>query len=403
MKRLVAALVLVLTSACAAPSPDTFSSDLRGASRRASGSADKDKGQNNESENDNAPGDGSSSTNPPAVACDSAETARLQAALDRAHAPSTDVVAAVKTSCGVRFFSSGPSGVGVKGLHRIGSVTKTYVGALTLLLERDGLLRLDDRVSDWIAGVPNGQAINIRQLLRHESGLFDIYNHPATAPTAAPRTWTPQQLLALVVEGTPVGPPGGAYSYCNTNYLLLGMIAEVATGKSLASLIRSRILQPLSLNETFSPNAEPITGGLKLARGLDANGKDVTNLMDMTWAFGAANLAGTVPDVVRWAEALGSGSLLGPDLQKKLLTSIPMMGNGGGDYGLGVKVIDRGPCLGKAIGHDGWVDGYLTDAYHLPTVHTTIAVVVDSESEMGVDRFGALANALSQCATAPTK
>ena len=100
----------------------------------------------------------------------------------------------MKAACGIRFFSSGPAKVGPKSLHRVGSVTKTFTAAVVLTLARDGALSIDDKVSRWVGGVPSGDVITIRDLLRHTSGLFDYTtDNEFFSLVTATRRWAPAE------------------------------------------------------------------------------------------------------------------------------------------------------------------------------------------------------------------
>ncbi len=289
-----------------------------------------------------------------------------------------NAVAAVKTACGVRFFSSDPTNIGPHALHRIGSVTKTYVGSLILTLEKEGVLHLEDTVSKWVAGVPNGDAITIRQLLRHQSGLFDVTSDAEVWPVTTPRTWTPEELLAVASRHPPDFSPGTKWEYSNTNYVVAGLVAEAATGTPIVQLLHSRILGPLHLNETFLASDEPL-GDHRLARGFDGD-TEVTN-QGVTWAWAAGAIAATPGDVVEWIDRLGSGAFLDQTEQARLLDTVPAdPATVGADDGLGVfKVVD--PALGTFIFHTGGIDGYTTLAIHFVDKHVSIASMVDNFGE----------------------
>ena len=70
---------------------------------------------------------------------------------------------------------------------KIASQTKTFTANLILQLVGEGKVSLDDHISKWVAGVPNGDQITIRQLLNHTSGLADGF----TSPTDPRRRWPP--------------------------------------------------------------------------------------------------------------------------------------------------------------------------------------------------------------------
>ena len=106
--------------------------------------------------------------------------------------------------------------------------------------------------------VPNGDRITIRQLLDHSSGIADYCSVPGITLCDTPnpdpaRRWTPKELVAIGVSAPPTFPPGHGWSYTNTDYVLLGMIIERATGRTLGAEYKRRIFRPLRLNQTSFP------------------------------------------------------------------------------------------------------------------------------------------------------
>jgi D-alanyl-D-alanine carboxypeptidase len=139
---------------------------------------------------------------------------------------------------------------------RIASNTKTMTAAVIALLAQDGKLRFDDPVSKYVQGVTNGDAITISALLKMRSGLpnytaapelVDSLDHDPT------RVWTPEELLAIAFKHPPLFAPGEEYDYCNTNYVLLGLIAEKLEGAKLAQIFQDRLFGPLGMKHTLLP------------------------------------------------------------------------------------------------------------------------------------------------------
>src|SRR5205809_3522700 len=113
---------------------------------------------------------------------------------------------------------------------RIASNTKTMTAAVIVLLAQEGKLSLDDPVSKYVPGVPNGDNITITELLNMRSGLYNYTNDPIiskTIDTDPARVWTPAELLAIAFKHPPYFPTGTALHYYNANYALLGLIAEM--------------------------------------------------------------------------------------------------------------------------------------------------------------------------------
>ena len=121
---------------------------------------------------------------------------------------------------------------------RIASNTKTMTAAVIVQLAQEGKLSLDDPVSKYVPGVPNGDNITIAELLEMRSGLYNYTDAPelsASLDRDPTKVWTPDELLAIAFAHPPNFPPGTAYEYNNTNYALLGLIAEKVDGKPLAT------------------------------------------------------------------------------------------------------------------------------------------------------------------------
>src|SRR6476661_255849 len=107
---------------------------------------------------------------------------------------------------------------------RIASNTKTMTAAVVVLLAQEGKLSLNDPVSKYVPGVPNGDNITIAESLEMRSGLYNYTNDPiisATIDTDPAKVWTPAELLAIAFAHPPNFPPSAKYEYNNTNYALL--------------------------------------------------------------------------------------------------------------------------------------------------------------------------------------
>ena len=152
------------------------------------------------------------------------------------------------------------------------SIGKLFVAATVLSLVHDGVLSLDDSLMDWlqpdvIQGLPvlGGDemlgTVTIRALLSHRSTLPDYYEgdtmdgvpNVLTLLVEEPdRTWTPRQLLDYTKEHfAPVDELDDGFEYADTNYDLLGLIVEAATGQPFYDVVAERVLIPLGLDHTW--------------------------------------------------------------------------------------------------------------------------------------------------------
>jgi D-alanyl-D-alanine carboxypeptidase len=248
--------------------------------------------------------------------------------------------------------------------YRAGSLTKPLVATVVLQLVAEGRLSLQDTVERWLPGIlPYGDQVTIRQLLNHTGGVPDyealVLPQLYQSKQGRFRSWTPQELVALVADQPPDFPPGTAWSYSNTGYVLAGLIVEVATGRKLGQELARRIFRPLGLRDTFFPvNAAGIPGPRSRGYSLPL-GQQEGPLLDFTvfnpsLAWAAGNLISDLGDLERFFRALLGGRLLPPRLLAEMTTPVPT-GQPGFGYGLGL-VIDT--PLGRLVGHDGAIPGF---------------------------------------------
>ncbi len=142
---------------------------------------------------------------------------------------------------------------------RIASNSKTMTAAVIVLLAQDGKLHFSDPVSDYVPDVPNGKDITIADLLKMRSGLYNYTSAPefSAALDANPaKVWTPQEVLAIAFAHPPNAASNTTYEYNNTNYALLGLIAEKAGARPLAQQFQDRLFAPLGLQQTSLPATE---------------------------------------------------------------------------------------------------------------------------------------------------
>jgi D-alanyl-D-alanine carboxypeptidase len=138
----------------------------------------------------------------------------------------------------------------------IGSITKTFTATVILQLVQQGKLSLSAPISRWVPYVQHASAITVKMLLNMTSGIYDEPGGQLLPDSEAdPSTaWTPQQVVRFAVAQGPAAPPGQFY-YSDTNYIILGMIAQAVTGEPIQELITQRILRPLHLSHTSFPTA----------------------------------------------------------------------------------------------------------------------------------------------------
>ena len=130
--------------------------------------------------------------------------------------------------------------------YSIGSVTKVITGMAVLDAADRGLLSLDDTLERWFPGFPGGDAIRLTHLLEHSSGLPEISERPFFWLRLA-REVTFEEHYRYISTARRKFSPGERFSYCNSGYILLGRILELASGLPYGEYVRTRIAVPLGL------------------------------------------------------------------------------------------------------------------------------------------------------------
>ena len=274
----------------------------------------------------------------------------------------------------------------VQDYTRIGSLTKTFIGTLILQLVGEGKLGLDDPIQRWAPQVPNAQHITVRELLNMSSGLYNYgedqqWVRQAFVPTGQVRArqWAPQQLVQVAIAHKPYFPPGKGYHYSNTNTILLGLIIEQVTGQRIANVLRTRILQPLGLTHTVFPTTAAMPS--PHLHGYAAEGgplAEINTTANMSWGWTAGAMISTLADLHTWAQALATGALIRPALQRQRLIWNPYtvgVRRGAAWYGLAIT------NDGGFLGHAGTLPGFNTSAGSQPGARATIVVLTNNDAE----------------------
>jgi D-alanyl-D-alanine carboxypeptidase len=257
-----------------------------------------------------------------------------------------------------------PRPIDARDRYRIGSITKVYVATLVLQLVAEGVLELDDTVEDRLPGlVPDGGAITVEMLLRLRSGLPDytgpLMGDPPTDLSALERYWSPKQLVAAALTSSDRLRPDTQYRYCNTDYILLGMLIEQATGQRVDAQLWQRIVKPLGLNDTTLPTVDPHLRGPHakgyLRSSADAPYVEFTSMSPSeSWTAGA--IVATAQDVAAFLDGLLGGALL-PPAYLALMTQATEHLDDHRRRGVGMVRYDFGTG-NVAYGHHGGMPGY---------------------------------------------
>jgi CubicO group peptidase (beta-lactamase class C family) len=218
----------------------------------------------------------------------------------------------------------------------IGSLAKQFTAAAILLLESRGKLKTSDTIAKYLPNAPaDKKSITIHQLLTHTSGVqsnFDLYEVLSEGAAL-------KRVLDLPLSFS----PGTQWQYSNGGYVLLASIVQSASGTPFRDFQRENLFGPAGMKHTgFWGSKAPALAPKLFARGYDADREvcDPRNLASDTWYdLGGGEVLSNVVDLNRWMKALTSGSVLPPQLLKRMFTPImpgkPTDAYKSSDYGYG--------------------------------------------------------------------
>lgn len=268
------------------------------------------------------------------------------------------------------------------------SITKMFVATIIFQMIEEGLLGLDDEVGaylDPVLTIPSDT--KIRYLLNHRSGLFDfIAGNPSASETwfsDPDYIWSPRSAIETY-GSNPIFNQGNAFSYSNTNYIVLGMIVEEISGNSFAQELKNRILIPYGLNQTFLPHIDQIDGPLatfwtsfsSMSGPYTTDASVIYNDCSLSMIFTAGALVSYPQDVAKFNRLLFSGQIINEASlnQMKTCTNVNFS-DGANGYGYGTM---RYSIDGKTyFGHSGDFSGVTQMSVHQQEEDITLALSIN--------------------------
>jgi D-alanyl-D-alanine carboxypeptidase len=256
---------------------------------------------------------------------------------------------------------------------RIGSVTKVFTGAIVMQLLDEGLLSLDDPLEMWVPGWPgwhNGPTL--KHLLGHTSGI-ESYNYVGDFDESS--AWTPEELVQWAYDHNPtlMWTPGTSWYYSNTNFILLGMVIEAATGHSYADALRTRLFEPLKLDMRLAVSGDD---SAMLVRSYTLPPmQDNSHAEDPSTGWAAGAIVSTPSDLADWIVTLYGGQLLSSATLELMTTPNGIAVPSQEDYGLATFIENDGGDGHVLVGHNGNISGYMAWAYYLEPEQVAVVVM----------------------------
>ena len=291
----------------------------------------------------------------------------------------------------------GTSGISETGVNltpdyvfMTGSVMKNFVATIILQLEEADSLSIDDKLYQWLPRYNNIDSnITIKQMLNHTSGIYNFTDNPAFSNAMNSnlnRYWTPEEIVSQFVL-PPNFAPGASWRYCNTSYVLLGMIISKITRTSLSQQLHERFFTPLGMTNSFFEPQDSVTAPYA-HNWVDLNGDGIlddasgiprTAIYSST--VGSSGITTNSESLIKWGRNLYGGSLLTQASRNKMLTFISMSSPGINGYGLGTFRYNAGGRY--CYGHGGNLFGYSCMYMYYPQDSICISLMVNKDVDTG--------------------
>jgi D-alanyl-D-alanine carboxypeptidase len=265
-----------------------------------------------------------------------------------------------------------------KSRYRIGSVSKMFTAVMIFQLIEEGKLKLTDNLDNFFPQLPDAKKINIKQMLGHQSGLFDITDEPEF------RKWkedpkTEKELLDIIIKNSPVFEPGAKTEYSNSNFVLLGYIVEKLTGASYQNSLEERITSKIELDGTYLGTGYVNPGNNEVHSFAYTGEWEQEDQTHLSIPGGAGAIISTPSDLTKFINALFNLELVSQQ-------SLNQMTDIKEKYGLGIvkyEIDDK-----TLYGHGGGIDGFNTFLIYLPEEKLAIAYTSNGRNFQGINVVG---------------
>ncbi|MFT4111701.1 serine hydrolase domain-containing protein [Silvibacterium sp.] len=262
--------------------------------------------------------------------------------------------------------------------YSVGSISKQFTAAAILLLEQQGKLSIDDKVSKYLPDLTRANDVTIRMLLSHTSGYQDYWPEDYLMPPMREAV-TAQHILDVWGKKPLDFEPGTKWQYSNTNFVIAGRIVEMVSGEDLMEFLQKNVFKPLDMEAVWNSDAKKLgdtdaEGYIRYALGpLRPAPKEGRG-----WMFAAGELAMPAYDLAQWNISMMNRSLLARKSYDEMADSVKLKDGTDSHYGLGIFVRQfNGHVLWE---HSGEVSGFTAENMVFPDDKLAIDVLTNQDA-----------------------
>lgn len=275
-------------------------------------------------------------------------------------------------------------------VYALASTTKPFVATAILLLEQEKQLLLADKISKYVANLPESwQEITLRHLLSHTAG---IKNYPELGLSFSHET-PPEKVIAALAKEPLEFVPGTRWAYSNTGFVLLAMVVQKVTGKSYDVFLQERVFKPLGMNSTQRDSPDGIIP--QRATGYLWQGGALHNATYLKYQMphhGDEGILSTVRDLAKWETALTTDRVLFAASRDAMWTPTKLNDGSPAGYGLGWFIEKRNGH--RSFSHAGGAPGTAAMFAHYPDDKLTVILLAN---QFGAVFVQAIEKGVAQC------
>lgn len=250
-----------------------------------------------------------------------------------------------------------------------GSIGKTFTATVILQLVEEGKLSLDDKLETRLDKCPDAwKAVTIKQLLNQVTGIPDYAVIPGLGLV---EEWTYDKWLETMATQPFDFPTGTQWAYSNSNYLILGKVAEKACGKPILDLVKERISDKIGLKNTYV--ADELSIVPNRARGYLRMAGQLRNGLFIAPGYGDGSLINSCEDLAAFERAIREGKLLKPETVKMMQEPTRLPNGRKTPYALGWMVRDVNKV--HLLSHGGNTAGFFASMFRVPSANLTVILM----------------------------
>ncbi len=291
---------------------------------------------------------------------------------------------------------------------QVASVAKQFTAYGVLLLEKRGLLKLDDDARLYLPDLPDyGRTITIRHLLTHTSGLPDQYGLWGLAGGRGDDAVRQADILRLLYRRKALNfAPGEEFLYVNSGYVLAATIIEKVTGQGYAEWMRENVFLPNGMTNTYvRSDYEMLLPGRAESYRPKGEGEGYSRAVFNSGLYGSHNIYASANDLIRWLALFRADAGEGGEIVRRMQAPTRLASGQTIPYGMGLAMLPNGGLA--HIHHTGIDAGYRAYVGYFPDVDGGVVFLSNAAfaapmSELAKIAFGSSMTAPQSVERAPS-